>query len=445
MVFNSISKFKYHLLCLLLISACHTYGQKASVEISKNLRIAKAENNLTWLEPALASHPTDSDFLITASFSSNIKDRSQITETLGVFKSADGGKSWQKKEVDCLSCSDPWISITDDGRLFLSVLGTHPRVPDNGSDLLLVFTSTDAGESWSSVPQSFKGNHDGPRTSVAPDGSVYLISTAYARDEDKKIRNAIFVGRAAPGQTEVEFVQSYIPSNLGLNFDMSSVLRDSSLFLVYMDLSRKANGGFASRNGRLKSPRTWAVKSNDQGKTFTAPKFISENAAFRPGSFVSGSGTDYQDRLFYASMSRDLRDIVFAYSSDNGDEWTQVEVEAPAVKDRSRWFPQLAMNKDGVLALAWLDKRDDTSGNCYTPYLAISTDGGNTFSKPRSVASEMSCIDKEEVAPASRWRMGCDYFGLTATADGKFHMTWPDARSGVFETWYSSITVKQSP
>ena len=49
--------------------------------------------------------------------------------------------------------------------------------------------------------------------------------------------------------------------------------------------------------------------------------------------------------------------------------------------------------------------------------------------------------EKQESIFNGRWSWGGDYFGLTAAADGRFHVLWPHARSGKFELMPAAISV----
>ncbi|MFW6079191.1 MAG: hypothetical protein ACODAE_06200, partial [Gemmatimonadota bacterium] len=88
------------------------------------------------------------------------------------------------------------------------------------------------------------------------------------------------------------------------------------------------------------------------------------------------------------------------------------------------------------------DRRDDPSGECYAPYIAASSDGGETFSAPTRVAEEISCPDRDRLGfPGRRWPTGGDYFGLAPGADGRFHLLWPDARSGTYRLRSAAVSV----
>jgi hypothetical protein len=104
--------------------------------------------------------------------------------------------------------------------------------------------------------------------------------------------------------------------------------------------------------------------------------------------------------------------------------------------------PCLAVNKHGDLAVSWVDGRHDESGFCWDVYIAISVDGGRTFSAERRITDETTCPNVPKNGGAGhRWRWGGDYGGLTADADGNFHVVWSDSRTGVYQLWRSKIVL----
>lgn len=445
---NMHKKITFALIAILVtisvdIKEVSAQDQEGTIELEfgQEKLISKSDGNLHWIEPVLTVHPTDQNILIGVSFGSYADDYNKDTPNLSLFISRDGGKEWEVKELSCTACTDPWLTYTNKGVIFLTVMGKKPNDPESHIYNLLVFTSTDNGESWSENPQFIEGAFDGPKTISAPDGTLYLTSHVSSRNNEGESRNAIYVGRAEPGETKINTLQKYIPSNLGFNADSPIVTSDGSLYISYFDFMRKANGGFRSRESRLTKRRAWVIKSTDRGETFSEDLFVTEEASFRPNSLISTAFFD--DRLFFASMNENLNEVIFLYSPDKGDEWVQTSIEAPAEKERTRFFPQMMVNKDSILAVAWMDERSESEEGCYAPYISFSTDGGESFSPPQMISSTRSCPDKEN-RTVRRWNHGGDYFGLTASSDGKFHILWPDARNGLFEIWYTSIEVKSS-
>lgn len=427
---------------LFIISAT-LYAQEADyqpgVSMDKDVKILSS-SNLVWLEPAIAVHPKKGKLLIAASFSSEISDRNQETEEIGILRSEDGGNTWENTFIDCINCSDPWISITDKGIVFLTVLGRHPGIESEGKDQLMIFSSMDEGNTWSTVPQSFEGGHDGPRSIVAPDGTVYVGSTLSTRDKYNNQRSAIVLLRAEPGETNFSLISTIIPSNLALNFDMFSVLSDGTLYVSYFDFQRKMDGGFRSREGRLKSRRSWCVFSKDRGKTFQPAQFITEETGFRPNMLNSHMSKNYGERLYHVSMSLDLKRVIYTYSKDKGEEWNHINLRDSSTNETRKFFPNVAINKNGVVAVTWIENCVENK-SCYAPYITFSFDGGETFIEPVMLSSEKSFPDFEKVDAAGRWQYGGDYFGIITDTQGNFHIVWPDARTGKFEIWYTSIRV----
>jgi hypothetical protein len=198
----------------------------------------------------------------------------------------------------------------------------------------------------------------------------------------------------------------------------------------------------------------WLVRSTDKGRTWSAPARINDN---RPSGFVK----DY------------------------------------------RMKPTVAVNHRGVVAVSWYDRRNDPTHQCWEYFVALSTDGGATFSPNRAVSTAPSCppaelppaisvnnlsppldpnhppdsviarmstvertmtqgesLDRAARAEAAKGipnarlnvsfnpgrtlRIG-DYSGLAADIDGVFHPLWIDRRSGASELFTARVTVGDPP
>jgi hypothetical protein len=105
-----------------------------------------------------------------------------------------------------------------------------------------------------------------------------------------------------------------------------------------------------------------------------------------------------------------------------------------------------------MVGVAWWDSRNHEGTACWDIYFAASADGGKSFSPGMRVTSETFCPDTpgnvvrsrqgSGVFPvARRWRFGGDYMGITAAADGRFHLMWADSRTGVYQIWTTAVEV----
>ncbi len=425
-------------------SSASVAAQQPTLRVGPEVLIAPATAEDVWIEPALAADPSDPDHLLAVGWRHPFgSDRAASPDERCVtFLSRDGGQSWSEHELGGISCADPWLAVTE-GRAVLTALGRHASLPDS-ADQLLAYFSPDGGASWHDVPQSLGRGHDGPRTVAAADGTVYLTSGQSWPDAAGRGRFSILVARARGGIPYLATLDRLVPANVNFNPDGLAVLSGGALVITYDDYQRKVNG-FRSRAGALEGRRAWAVVSDDGGRNFSIPLLINEACYGRPTDLAADtSGGPFRDRLYHVCSGDDYRSILLTYSADRGDEWSEATpIEVEATRDGSRREPQVAVSSAGVVAVAWMDRRDDDSGACYAPYVAASTDGGQTFGAPVRASAELSCPDGERLGfPGRRWPTGGDYFGFTAGADGRFHLVWPDARTGLFEL--RTVTVEVS-
>ncbi len=174
---------------------------------------------------------------------------------------------------------------------------------------------------------------------------------------------------------------------------------------------------------------------------------------------------------------------------------------AEGPRDR-RNTPAIAVNKDGLIGIAWYDRRNDPTKRCWEYFFAASSDGGVSFSKnvpvstapscpapntppaihvhdltppedmrlPPEVVSRMRPVEKEMyqykvaaeevrreaekgiqtgrvsmVFNPSRSVFPGDYTGLTASPDGVFHPLWADRRNGPQQLYTTRVSVLSSP
>lgn len=440
------TRFRRLLACLVgsFLLAEMALAQEVEVRVGENVLVGKEAEGKVLIEPHVAAHPTDSQHLLAVGWVElTTAGRSAVAGShCAAFLSKDGGSSWARRDLPGESCADPWVTLTSRGAV-LTAIGRHPSLADSTIQLLTYF-SFDGGESWHGVPQSLGRNHDGPRSVADADGRTYVLSAQALSDRAGRRRFSVFLGRRQPSTPHIETMQRIVPSNLNLNTDDLVVLADGRLVVTYHDFGRSV-GGRMTRAGALKTRRIWAMVSSDGGHTFSVPLLATESCYARPSDMAADtSAGPYRDRLYLVCMGDHLQSILLTHSADGAEEWsTATPIEPSTSQPRARQLPQVAVNASGVVAVAWMDRRDDPAGRCYAPYVAASADGGKTFSPAVRVASQLSCPDTARVGSfvAGRWAMGGDYFGLTAGADGRFHVVWPDARDGSFQIWTAPLTV----
>src|SRR5262249_34942421 len=116
-------------------------------------------------------------------------------------------------------------------------------------------------------------------------------------------------------------------------------------------------------------------------------------------------------------------------------------------------------NKDGVVLVTWLDRRESGDNLGWRVRAAASLDGGETFSASVPVASSPNAYP-----PSTPWDVGVSAYssqslvtisasidqfyvaggptsGMAVDANGTFFPTWVDNRTGVPQLWTAPITV----
>jgi hypothetical protein len=170
--------------------------------------------------------------------------------------------------------------------------------------------------------------------------------------------------------------------------------------------------------------------------------------------------------------------IRFAYSVDKGATWsvpiTVNDDRPPVEKDRGpdHMLPTIGVNKDGVVLVAWYDRRESADNMGWKIRAAASLDGGVTFggSTPVSDVASAFTSQTEWVLESRRISVadtrqpdgttgrpiavdlrlngffvnGGHTSGMAVDAEGVFHPVWIDNRTGVAQLWTAPITVRGS-
>lgn len=418
------------------------------ISISKNILVGTESKESQLIEPHVAAHPTNPNHLIAAAaVKSTTKRNDYDIEHCVVFVSKDGGKTWKRTDMTGQAGIDAWVGFSEN-KAIVSTLGPHPLYSEykfNSVLQMLVYTSFDGGDNWTKTPQSLGGSYDGPRSTPAKDGSIFI--TAHTGVRGKAPNAQIFVAKVL-NNNYIEKMSYVNPSNLNIGIDGIVSYNDGTLAISFQDYQYPVSGPMRDENGWrgvIKTRREWLITSSDEGQTFSPPKLITESFYDRANDLsVDKTEGKFKDRLYCVGSSTNYESVLFTYSDDKGDTWTDATPIEKIKNIGIRKEPHVAINKDGVIAVSWFDSRDNPESKlCYSPYIAFSVDGGKTFNKSVKVADKKSCVNPKISGEnvANRWPVGGDYFGLTATADGRFHIVWPDARSGKFEVMAASASV----
>ncbi|MFW5701763.1 MAG: YCF48-related protein [Bacteroidota bacterium] len=227
----------------------------------------------------------------------------------GVFRSTDGGQSWQRMNNGLLDWNVSAIYISQSGKMFA---GTF----DNG-----VFVSTDAGQSWTYPSFNFDDieiyfaitdfNEIGGRLYLTTEGAVY------ASEDDGE--NWTDLGESLPSYfPHCNTIEGDDEGNLYLATE-GALYKSNDLGVNWKEIGKAIIGrrvrDLLWRDGRLyiAAPEGGLIYTDDAGASFVT--YNPDIVQFYPFSL----GADTEGNIYMAGNPG-----IF-YSTDRGESWTHAE------------------------------------------------------------------------------------------------------------------------
>lgn len=473
-----------------MLAACSGESSTSNViTVGPNVQVSEANANLAHGEMLIAADPTNARHLIACSgvwtLDSGVWPRPGIR--LVAYVTTDGGQSWKQTYFSHVGAFDldPVCDIGSNGLTLFG--GASSFDPKPGHDWLI--RSTDGGFHFSK-PAIFPW---GDRDFIAIDemhsayrGNVYDVSL-----------NAKRATRGSPESDNLGLIRSqnggatYLPSSRVFTNPLPFGANSGDYFsgpIVVL-----ANGDIVTVGYNwpdTETPKKIAVfVSTDGGATFSKPRVVAtragsaligkdfkeEGASVLPLMAADTSGSPFHNRIyvvwqdfnklaFGAPYPAPEGAIMLASSDNEGKTWSQpVEVDdAPSWPQRQYpvvFAPAVAVNNQGIVAVSWYDARGIDDGMGGRLRIAVSNDGGETFSPsvpvadaPSLVAPNADHLRLEGDTAASGTRMstdlryhvfGQDTVGLAADAAGNFHPLWEDNRTGVAQLWTAIVAASE--
>ena len=353
--------------------------------------------------PVPASGPNQLFVLPSAAFDANhnlyesyvgaaVTGTSVSTQLL-VAQSADRGHTWQAPvTVDGNSSlpDSPQVAVDATGGTFNNrayvTYNTNPGSPGPNIYSQPVYLAHSEGGAWTKIQVADTGGDHESHAAIGPNGEVYLIWDDYCGGPAGKIGcpsvpTAIRAARSDDGGNT--FPLNYVyAANLGGQFPF-------------------ALGNY----------------SNDCGGSGPNPIEPSPSIA------VDRSGGPYQGNVYAVFVGiTNGPHIYFARSTDRGASWSYWSLDNG--NPRSAWGPAIAVDQsNGVVTVAWYDRRDDPANLLYRVYYTQSVDGGQTF-----LPSQVAVSDKQSDPTVDCLATGT-YIQMRA-ADGFAQPFWTDTDTG---------------
>jgi hypothetical protein len=472
----------------LCASASATGAQSAGrgelpITVGPNVQVSSARPRLPHYEHLAGAHAKDSNRMMACSMAYD-PDRGRVVSIL--YTTVDGGKSWREtlySDRDSRTTGDPvCVYGAADTALFV-VLSVQPRGMHN-------YRSTDAGLTWtqtSDMPFIDRENLVVDQTGGKYNGRVYLNGTGASPGIDSGSDAAVVLFRSLDGGKTFAGPASrtaFAPRSIN-GMGPSVVLSDGSVVAVFGEERTRGARDEDNRRGAIAQLRS--VISRDGGETLDGGGVVGDwymartrsQGSHIPWLAVDPGSPPYKDRLY--AVWDDFREgrltVLLAWSSDKGKTWSKpvhVVDDRPSMnadEGPDNINPLVAVNKEGVVGVAWYDRRDHKDDLGWDIRFAASTDGGQSFSPSVKVSSAPNRYGGGELWPTEGSASGGgtrtnpdappaktpltlaitvnQFFyssghtsGLLVTADGVFHPLWEDNRTGVSQLWTAPVSVR---
>lgn len=457
---------------LSLDTALQDTPKKAKISVGPNILVSR-DGDVPHVELTIASNPKNTRNLLGAAIAFTRPEGNFACKT---YTSMDGGYTWTDTifpEQIKFGGVDPQVAFGLHGTAYFAALAMRKG--------LYVYRSEDGGKTWQKPcllrscdhPQIIVDQSLGKYAGRIYIGAMYTFPKwpyytvgVFRSDDDAKT----FIGPvpAASGGGKI-----------GINVANMLIFSDRTLFVPYVDFAIDPE-----KRKTTKTSTNWFVTSSDGGVSFSAPAKINSRYIKEPAERVKDFGSEknfvrgrmpvyaldthskkYRDRLYMAwdDYRFGNSQILFSYSSDRGKTWSDPVQVNPEIPDwASQYQPMMVINNQGIVGIIWFDTRGSKQQDRYHLYFSASVDGGETFLPPVQVSSEPSfpagmvnltpvpvsfgegreeSITVRTHSAFVRWPHGGDYIGMTTDSRGLFRPFWADSRSGTFQAWTSQIRV----
>jgi FG-GAP-like repeat len=393
-------------------------------------------------EPNIAVNPQDPNQLFAASNAEHAGSGG-ITGSY----SADGGRHWNSRIIAAdgsdglpAAIGDPQAAFDDFGTLYVTYV--------DASDLnVVVILSVNGGQTFAPL-ESFPslvsgGNVDQPSIATGPgdDADSRSVWVSYL---DVSANQIMVAGAKILGPNSFEpFAKQAAPDSKNGNFGSIAVGPKGQVLVVWQD---NASGvvnvyGAIDPDGLGKDPikPSSPPPAPNTASIITSTNFGSENIPPSPGRLIDAEPNLAWDRTngphpnrVYLSYTDSLAPnsgttiIQLRFSDDDGATWSNpVRVDDSDGKS-DLFLPAIAFDAaTGDVAVSWYDTRGDSSNKTTRYSVAISGDGGQTFSPSTPLTAGRSDATDSKLNTFGKNNRYGDYTGLVFEK-GLLYPVWTD-------------------
>jgi hypothetical protein len=484
------------LVILLSLPVQSSYAQsvqrrKAQIIVGSNVQVSKGFEHLLHGENLAAGDPEHPGRLITCSMVAPKPLETSKRMVVQCYVSFNAGKSWvPTNKMVGGNFGDPTVVYGNGNDVYALALfktdvdlpwNTDPDVKFSKASRMLLYKSTDGGRTWAEPSQV--AYTDRPyividRTHGVYDGRLYIVGQTGFKGTDGSEHTILSLSRSLDGgKTFLGPIYAHYPEGMWMAGVNNCVVLSDGTFVAMFGMSKK---GFDElRRKSAPDCELHVISSKTGGETFTrsvkiADYRLGKSEGGRMGQLAADPGSNsFKDRLYavWPALVSDRTQILSSYSFDKGNTWSKPMIvnddRSPEEHGRGpdHLLPSVAVNKDGVVLVTWYDRREAKDNLGWKVRGATSLDGGETFSAsvpiadaPNSYPEDTPWVldqrsvgdvltgDKASLISLSvnvNWTFfnGGHTSGLAVDADGVFHPTWIDNRTGVAQLWSAPVRI----
>ncbi|MEW6733815.1 MAG: hypothetical protein AB1489_20975 [Acidobacteriota bacterium] len=277
---------------------------------------------------------------------------------------------------------------------------------------------------------------------------------AVDRGEKSPFKGNVYVSwttfKAADGSTTINFARS---TNNGTSYGAPVALSRKGAIVQGSMPAVAPNGDVYVVYEELLANQILFVKSTDGGITFGEPQVA---ARFNSVSFSQATGGNGV-RIFsfpsitidkngvihmvYAAaaaiFARDRGDVFYVRSSDGGKSFSLPRKINDDGTLTTQINPSIATTADGKLGVKWWDRRNDPTNDSLTDvYMAISSDGGNSFGRNIRITNHNWAFGPKEPQVAEGYHG--DYDAIIGDGNN-FYLSWSDERNANPDVYFARV------
>lgn len=433
---------------LVFISMTAAFAQSNPVmKAGKNEIIRHSNPSLPLVEPHLAVNPNNSNHMVVTAIVFDSAAPTATGDHIVVFATKDGGKTWKQTDFQMTHGGDPWVAINNDKDVVLIALAGYQNAQGTS---LVYYTSSDGGFSWNREPLKLGAGHDHPTMIRDPNSNrLYLLSSVVKRNAGGERTSYAYLNYSDDWQKFKDSASLFAVGKNNSNTLTAAMHSSGTVVLPYIEHPFE-NHSTESRSTVSSSSIKYAYSKD--GVNFSGPFLLTDKIGIAKGFAVMAidQKSKYKGRVYFVKNTGTdparSHGLFLKYADDLNGPWSEDKrIDHNNAEEKFIRTSAIAVNHEGVIGIAWIDRRNDPKLKKNDVYFTVSINGGQSFEKEIPVTD----VSSDPLTPGNgktgeRFMSGGDYMGLEAKPDGSFQVVWADSRTGIFQLYTSNIKTERT-